>query len=284
MMDARLLPGKEDKMVRRRGAVLVGVVLLASILGCNLLQAVQGGRSASPAPNPTPPVPAMNSPQFTPVAPASPPPTLTPTPVPMVSVSTDTNCRSGPGKAYDVVGALLVGQTAKVVGQDGYGVNWIIDNPSVAGGTCWLYGQYATVTGDTKTLPVVTPPPTPTPSGDFTFAYQIFGIGPGFDCLVFKVNNTGSLTWESYTFEARDKTQSISATGSSNDFVKYSSGWCTSPVSWPSLAPGASGTVSVNMNVPSNPGGNHFDAALTLCSDKNLGGTCLLRKISFVMP
>ena len=183
-------------MVRRRGTVLLGVVLLAGTLGCNLLQAVQGGRSAPPAPNPTPPVPAMNSAQFTPVAPASPPPTLTPTSVPMVIVSTDTNCRSGPGKAYDVVGALSVGQTAKVVGQDEYGVNWIIYNPNVAGGTCWLYGQYATVTGDTKTLPVVTPPPTPTPSGDFTFAYQIFGVRAGFECLVFNVNNTGALTWE----------------------------------------------------------------------------------------
>ena len=36
--------------------------------------------------------------------------TLTPTPlVPLISVSTPTNCRNGPGKVYDMEGALLVG-------------------------------------------------------------------------------------------------------------------------------------------------------------------------------
>ena len=60
--------------------------------------------------------------------------------------------------------------------------------------------------------------------------------------------------------------------GGSNNFVKYSSGWCTSPELWPSLAPGASGTASVNISMNPNPVGDHFDAALTLCSDKSLGG------------
>jgi hypothetical protein len=89
--------------------------------------------------------------------------TLTPTSsVPMVSVSENTNCRTGPSVAYDLVGALLIGQQAVVVGKYTVGNYWIINNPN-GSGTCWLWGQYATVTGDTLGLPEYAPPPTPTP-------------------------------------------------------------------------------------------------------------------------
>jgi len=79
-----------------------------------------------------------------------------------VTVSVDTNCRLGPGTAYAIVGALAVGQSAEVVGRSASSDNWIIRLPSNLAVTCWLWGQYATVTGDTSTLPVITPPPTPT--------------------------------------------------------------------------------------------------------------------------
>ncbi|HSB00082.1 MAG TPA: hypothetical protein VLE49_05490, partial [Anaerolineales bacterium] len=89
--------------------------------------------------------------------------TLTPTSsVPMVSVSENTNCRTGPGVVYDLVGALLIGEQAVVVGKYTAGNYWIINNPN-GSGTCWLWGQYATVIGDTLGLPEYAPPPTPTP-------------------------------------------------------------------------------------------------------------------------
>lgn len=90
--------------------------------------------------------------------------TLTPTQEkPMVSVSVDTNCRTGPGKIYDWIGALLVGEKAEVVGRSVDGAYWIIKNPDQAG-TCWLWGNYATVSGPTAALQQYTPPPTPTPA------------------------------------------------------------------------------------------------------------------------
>ena len=89
--------------------------------------------------------------------------TLTPTPsVPMVTVSQATNCRGGPGSGYDMLGALNPGQTAVVVGKYTAGNYWIINNLT-GSGTCWLWGQYATVSGNTTGLPEMTPPPTPTP-------------------------------------------------------------------------------------------------------------------------
>ena len=74
---------------------------------------------------------------FTPELPTlSPTVTLTPTPVftstplvPLISVSVPTNCRVGPGRQYDRVGALLVGEIAEVFGRDPTGAYWYIRNP-----------------------------------------------------------------------------------------------------------------------------------------------------------
>ncbi len=90
--------------------------------------------------------------------------TFTATPgIPMVSVSADTNCRRGPGKEYDNVGALLINQSAEIVGKSTPTGYWIIKNPE-RDGTCWLWGTYAIVTGDISSLPEIPIPPTPTPS------------------------------------------------------------------------------------------------------------------------
>jgi len=83
--------------------------------------------------------------------------------LPMVTVSTATNCRTGPGQAYGISYGLPVGQAAEVVGKNSSTNYWIIKIPNGAG-TCWLWGQYATVTGDTGSLPTVAIPPTPTPT------------------------------------------------------------------------------------------------------------------------
>ncbi len=78
----------------------------------------------------------------------------------MVSVSVATNCRSGPARSHDWLGGLYPGQSAKVVGQYPDLNYWIIENPS-GSGTCWLWGGYATVTGDTSSLPVWPAPTQP---------------------------------------------------------------------------------------------------------------------------
>ena len=65
------------------------------------------------------------TPSFTPLPTDTPTPTNTPFPtntftpaVPIVSVSVDTNCRIGPGKEYDLLGALLVGEQAELIARD----------------------------------------------------------------------------------------------------------------------------------------------------------------------
>lgn len=78
-----------------------------------------------------------------------------------VSVTSVTNCRTGPSQAFDLVFAANPGQTFKVVGKNTPTNYWIIE--TATGGTCWLWGQYAVLTGDASILPEYPAPPAPTP-------------------------------------------------------------------------------------------------------------------------
>jgi len=134
----------------------------------NLAQAPVGTSDVQP-PGPDIPIPTLTA-TLSPTVTLSPTLTLSPTitltstlEAPMVSVSTSTNCRTGPGTIFDIVGALMVGEQAEVVGKAEYGNYWIIKNPD-GSGECWLWSNYATVTGPTDGLTVYTPPPTPTPA------------------------------------------------------------------------------------------------------------------------
>ncbi len=110
----------------------------------------------SPLPTMTPAIPPTMT--FTPTIALS----ATPS-VPMASVSENTNCRTGPGKVYDYIGALTKGDIAEVVGKNTASDYWIIENPD-RNGTCWLWGYYATVVGNTANLQEYAVPPTPTPA------------------------------------------------------------------------------------------------------------------------
>ena len=145
--------------------------------------------------------PPINPPAETATPSLTPSPTLSPTPsltatlsIPLVSVSVDTNCRSGPGQVYDYLGGLYVGQTAEVYGKDPSGNYWYIRNSAAPGGFCWLWGRYATIVGSAALLPIYTPPPTPTPMPSFELSYA------GMDSCVgwwaeLKLKNTGSFAF-----------------------------------------------------------------------------------------
>jgi len=158
-------------MFKPRLALFVYVLLIAALSACNL-------PSSQPTEMPTPDLiltvtaqaalllqPATVQAQFTSAPGFTPTPQFTSTPtVPMASVSQNTNCRIGPGTQYDLIDSLLVGQTSEVVGRSSGAPNyWIIKRVNGAG-TCWLWGEYATVSGNTANLSDYPVPPTPTPS------------------------------------------------------------------------------------------------------------------------
>ncbi len=95
---------------------------------------------------------------------ATPRPTETPYPKPVfIQVSIDTNCRSGPGSTFTMVGALMVGERTIVHARSSDGDYWIVENPDNLGRECWLWGRHATLVGSADHLPLITPPWTPTP-------------------------------------------------------------------------------------------------------------------------
>jgi len=53
---------------------------------------------------------------------------------------------------------------AKVFAKNSYTGYWIIEIPGQAGQTCWLWGQYATISGDTAALKDVVTPTSPPPT------------------------------------------------------------------------------------------------------------------------
>ena len=147
------LPDGESDAARTESAATVIMEITQTALANTIIQPEQ---TSSPVPAPDEPTPI---------------PSITPTPtssIPMVTVSSLTNCRSGPGIAYALLGGLQVGETAEVVGVAPSGWDYVIINNPDAAGTCWLWLQYATITGSLAGLPVYPvpdpPPPTATPT------------------------------------------------------------------------------------------------------------------------
>lgn len=141
--------------------------LLAAVLACNLPSSqrpVQAPTDQADVAIEASDTPAFTAtPQFTETPSLTPTITLTPTPtIPQVSVTSATNCRTGPGIEYDLLFTLQPGQTVEIIGKDSPDNYWIINMPS--GGSCWLWGKYAVVSGNLAVLREYAPPPTPTPS------------------------------------------------------------------------------------------------------------------------
>ena len=81
----------------------------------------------------------------------------------MVEAIDATNCRNGPGTTYIFIAVLHQGEKAEVLGRSQDEDYVIIKNPDGAG-TCWLWLEFAELTGSIDQLPLSDTPPTPTPS------------------------------------------------------------------------------------------------------------------------
>ncbi|MFH1524021.1 MAG: hypothetical protein ABIF04_03575 [Chloroflexota bacterium] len=223
-----------------------------------------------------------NTPEFTFTPSLTPTPTFTFTPeVARVSVSVETNCRSGPGNAYDKLGALFPGQTADVVGRNSSSDTWIIKLPSNPAVTCWLWGQYATVIGNASGLPVFTPPPTPTPTMNFNLDYVTTLVCGGFYGIQLRIVNTGGITWESNRVVAFDQTANNTKSIDRDNFPVYTNGTCAISSASQNLEPGETGlTNSSGFNY--NIFGNTILVTVTVCSQDGMTGTCLPKTITIV--
>lgn len=137
-------PARDDN-IREMVNVLKKLVWLALVLSGGLLMAFGSGEANGPD------LQAQ--------------PTVTGTPAgPMILVPGDfVNVRSGPGTSpYEQIGVLLQGQVAPALGRSAGG-DWIqIQYAGVPGNVGWVYANLVLLQGQ-GFLPIVEPPPTPTP-------------------------------------------------------------------------------------------------------------------------
>lgn len=218
----------------------------------------------------------------------TPTPTLTPTleATPTLenlkmSVSTDTNCRQGPGQVYDYLGGLQVGETAEPLARDPSGLYYYILNPD-GSGYCWVWGRYATFNRETNFLPVYTPPATPTPTPDFSLAFEAIEGCVDLNMVELAVTNTGMVTWESYSMTMHNDTHGQSQTNSDNQFADTHA--CGAIITGQRIEPGQTQLISNTPFMHFIPSGDTFTATVKMCSLDNLAGVCLTKTFSFVVP
>ena len=228
-------------------------------------------------PTDTPTVTLSATPSQTPTS------TFTPTSsVPMVSVSTNTNCRIGPGKPYELLGALLVGEEAEVIARDPSNQYWYIKNPD-KGGFCWLWGYYATTKGNVGSLPVFTPPPTPTftptptPVISYSVVFHEVDGCVGWN-IEFKITNDGEVIFQSVSTSVTDNDTAETVTSQNDIFEEWNG--CPVGSTYQDLDPGDTG-YTVGGTLTADPTGHSLDATIQLCTENGLGGACLTKNLSF---
>lgn len=150
--------------MRNRFWMLVAVVSLG-YSSCNL---PSSRPTETPAAVPTPGLDAPTSSlsTLTPIATETlssfelPTSTLTATPSVFLASAKDqpVNCRFGPGVSYAIVGALVLGRQAEIIGRNEDSSWWYVRNPSDPSTSCWLSAEFITTVGDVQSLPVVNSP------------------------------------------------------------------------------------------------------------------------------
>ncbi|MEJ2550629.1 MAG: hypothetical protein P8Z34_08095 [Anaerolineales bacterium] len=264
------VPGTTSKVAGNLGATETMQALATSVAGT--LEPASMGEEVSP--ESAPPGPSENE-----SAGSSPSPTVSATPTlgaPLVSVGLDTNCRFGPGEVYEYLGALLVGEEAPVVGKLADESFWYIENPDAPPPYCWIWGMYASVSGDKSGIPILTPPPTPTETATPTatqvplsFAAAEYTILHCNDhAFVTKVTNTGSVTIQSYSITIVHPNDGITLVNVQDFFANEPICGYTYTYSIP--AGSFEFIVLEGFQIP----GGLYQVTLKVCSEDGLGGIC----------
>jgi hypothetical protein len=267
------------------------------LLETAIVQTVIGAQTQSAVPGPSLAADALPSAFLSETPTATPTVTETATPfytftppIPLISVSVATNCRSGPGKVYDYRGALLVGKTVEVFGRDPSGNYWFIRDPDGEGDFCWVWGKYATISGNVSNLPLHTPPPTPTasptplpsftptPAPAFKLSLASMDSCSGSWWVDLRVKNTGAVAFKSYDITIKDKGSDTTLTDLSDGFRDVDG--CLSSSVVEAIEPGDTYLLSTPA-FPHNLADHELRLVLTLCSGTGQKGICETVKLDF---
>jgi hypothetical protein len=73
-----------------------------------------------------------------------------------LTIDQNSNCREGPSQNFKVVTAFVPGTKLDILGKDSANNFWLVKIPN-SEETCWVWGQYATPSGDVDAVEEVTP-------------------------------------------------------------------------------------------------------------------------------
>lgn len=211
------------------------------------------------------------------------PPSSTPVPSnPVISVSQNTNCRSGPAANYPYRGVLLAGESAVVLAHSTVESYWYIENPDLPGEACWLWDEYATLQGDPSGLPSYTPEPSPIPALDF--ALYLNSIAPcGSTTYVhLTVQNTGGTRLMSGHISIVDLDNGQMLHGPLINRHPFNFGPLCPPDHGNRLDPGQTAYISADIHPV--PSGHFARATFKGCTGDYAGGDCVTRTIDFQIP
>jgi hypothetical protein len=235
--------------------------------------------TSTPAPTSTPLPVVTLAPTDTPtpiLTPAAPP--IQQSTAPIAHVNQNTNCRSGPANVFGVVYTAMKGEELKVVSKTVLNGFVVVENPKISGQSCWLWTQYVDISGDLSNLSVATQPPSPTSALDFSLSFyrieSCSGSAPGF-----KVVNTGAVTLNSTTMVVKDTNTHSQQTTTTNQFDKRDGCDVTKTIS--ALEPGDTGFIYSDSFSSDDLSGHTMTATITVCSHKDLAGTCVTQSIAF---
>lgn len=243
--------------------------------------------TASPQPSPTATVAPTAT--ATPQAPtATPTAVSTATPVvALISASINTNCRSGPGPQYKLVGYLFVGQQSEVLARNRSGSWWYIRNPAHPERSCWVWAQTTQVSGDSAAIPLYSSLAAQTPVVVSGPAFKIESVNltscSGLPAAAFGVKNIGTARFESASLDFEDLTNGLTLlqTGPNNTPFRGAIRGCP---------PGESSLAVNNIRFIGGPlaqaARRAHDGRVTiqLCTQDGLGGICVQRSAEFVLP
>ena len=89
-------------------------------------------------------------------------PTITPTRTPSAAMVTPkseaVNCRFGPGTTYLAIGGLKTGASVPILGRNGDGTWWQIQNPNNVSENCWVSSLATNTTGNVAAVPMAAAP------------------------------------------------------------------------------------------------------------------------------
>jgi hypothetical protein len=196
--------------------------------------------------------------------------------VPKAEVVRETNCRVGPAGNYNLVAKYPVGQKLDLVAKDLGSAYWFVRNPDKPEEQCYLLTQNVKISGDPSALPKFTPQPSPTAAPYFNVSFKKFDTCKGEKFATFVVENVGSVPFRSAYIKVTDQKVNQSVEQALNAFDQIVG--CVLAKNIAPLDPGATGYVT-SPPFKWTVNENKLRAAIMLCTEKNLKGTCVTQNI-----